>query len=185
MGLVAVLAFASVPAGGCALNAALEVEMQLPADGLPRARVQPQDPTYPFEVGWGGGAHVFDLSEDVCEPGRECNVRFSVVSNQTDLDRLFIRVLFCDEPGCDADDPSFPSLWYTIEDPFQKGGRTFWNPSAEPFVRVPDVQPSAPATAAIEVPKCEIRDECWPADQLPDAVFGFCNSDMQRFCDGG
>jgi hypothetical protein len=176
---------------GCALNSALEIEMDLPwADGdLPRARVQVCGADCAFDDEWARDAEVFPVTPEMaeCETGGSCNVRFSVLTEQADLERLLVRVRFCDD-DCDVDvpPPDAPELWFELEEPFQPGRRTYWNPSAEPFVRIPAEQPDGQPASPIRVPKCEIRDECWqPADRIPDATFGYCNMAGERFCEAG
>lgn len=177
---------AVIVASGCALNASLEVEMELPYAPAPRARVEVCHADCDFDV-WD--AFVFDLEPDLaeCETGGSCNVRFSVLTEQAELERLFVRVRFCDD-DCylDVARPDAPGLWFELEQPFQRGGRTYWNPSAEPFVRVPDTQPPGRPTDVIQVSRCEIRDQCWaPSTAVPDPTIGYCNAAGERFCDAG
>lgn len=174
---------------GCALNAALEVEMHLPyEDGdLPRARVQVCGPDCEFGEYWDRPAQVIEIASAApCETGGDCNARFSVVTEQTDLEQLRVQIRFCDT-DCDLDvaAPGAPQLWFELERPFLHGGRTYWRPSAEPFVRVPAAQPSGPPVAPTVVPSCEIADECWPSDRVPTPDVGYCNMDGVRFCEAG
>ena len=129
-------------AGGCAQNAVLEIEMQLPSvgpDGAPsiftEASVRfaldtdgPENDLATFD-GWTSGdgptPRAFTLSENRAEdaPRRTfpSNLRLSVRTGQVDAD-LLLQIRFC-RPGGICDDA--PELRYRVEHPFYRGQRTF------------------------------------------------------------
>lgn len=176
---------------GCALNSALEVEMKLPYAGgadLPRARVDVSIDDREFSEDWIGNPRIIEIGPGApaCETGGDCNLRFSVVTEQTGAEYLRVKIRFCDSDcGDDVARPGSPELWFELEEPFVHGGRTHWSPSSEPFVRVPLVQPAGPPSAPIVVPRCEIADDCWPSDIVPTPDVGYCNMAGLRYCEAG
>ncbi|MCA9605711.1 MAG: hypothetical protein H6719_25190 [Sandaracinaceae bacterium] len=188
-GFIGLVVLAATVSSGCALNGVLEVEMQLPyTDGAaPRARIQVcAVADCEADIDTHGHAEVIEIGPGAtpCASGGDCNARFSVVSDQTDLDRLQVRVRFCvDDCEYDLGRPDAPELWFELEEPFERGRRTYWNPSEPPYVRIPDAQPAGRPSAPTVIPKCEIADECWSLGNTPDPMFGYCDAAMRRFCE--
>jgi hypothetical protein len=138
----ALLLLAATLATGCAQNAVLEIEMQLPSagpDGAPSPYTEasvrfaldtdgPENDVTTFDAwtsGDGPTPRAFTLSERRAddEPRRTfpSNLRLSVRTGQVDAD-LLLQIRFCRPNGiCDP----APELRYHVEHPFYRGQRTF------------------------------------------------------------
>ncbi len=194
-------------AGGCALNGILEVEMTLPYDGVDDrafAIVQVDDempdlwnqdwdgpPTQAFQIDGTGADPCADVD-------RDCNVRFSVDSQNTSLERLFVKVTFCDQADCQTPgrDGNPPLYAFVIERPFYQGCVTTWYANRPP-VPVPALaaQPEPPV-ADFRVPgsgctcrsgSCTMTDpagwDCPPGEPPVTQIIERC--EVGRFGDEG
>lgn len=132
--------------GGCAQNAAFEIELELPQAASPGGRAWPAalvrvaldtdgaaNDAATFDA-WDDGtaasipeARQFTLSTERCTQGQgrdfPCNARLSIVTTRVDAD-VIMQIRFCN-PGDGSCDASPPELRYHIEHPFYRGQRTF------------------------------------------------------------
>lgn len=152
----------ALAASGCALNAVLEVEMTLPYDGADDrtfAIIQVDDAAPDlWNQDWAGPpTHAFQIdgtAPDACEAAdRTCNARFSVSSQNTGLERLYVKVTFCDQADCQTPgvDGNPPLYAFVIERPFYQGCVTTWYANRPPF-------PVAALAAQPGPPEADFRD---------------------------
>ena len=140
-------------ASGCAFNGILEVEMNLPFGGPadhPYAVVQVDDrpPDIWYRDWVSRDTHAFRIDAPPSDPcadvPRDCNVRFSVDSQNVGLERMYMKVRFCEQPDClhlnDADAPFYS---FVIEHPFYQGCVTTWYADRAP-VPVPALSAQPP-----------------------------------------
>lgn len=142
---------------GCAQNAILELQVDLPAaptpsDGRPWfAQVQVRRASdNPFDTDWMGvDDQLFELGDT-----RQWGC-ISVVSSDQELD-LHIRVRFCRGDNClDLLDASPPERWYSLEHPFYIGRHTYY--------RITDIA---------EVPECTTDGDCGGIGACVDGLCG-------------
>jgi len=202
------IALATALLSGCALNAVLEIDMQLPyaagTDDGEFAIVQVADE--PPDVDRASGLplwypawpepsdrvtrHAFAISEgeNLCDDlDRPCNVRFSVTTENVDLDNLYLKVSFCNTPDClgagDATNPGF--FGFVIARPFYQGQVTRWSPTRTDVTTFNpdglDTQPP-PLGAMVdpaddprpyEVPRCHVQG----CTDMPAFGIGWCATD--------
>lgn len=169
---------------GCALNAVLEVRMQLPSSPLGAAFVDVQSGALPCDVPGmcarldtlEANAESFALSENHCEGEPEpCNVRFSVSTAEVELDALQIRVDLCDSVDCLRTGRE-PGYVFEIARPFYQGRRTRWSPNQALFAdRVQlDPQPAGAEQQRYEAHRCEVEG-CISGRQPEDPSLGWCD----------
>ena len=154
---ILLIALAALAMVGCAQNAILELQVELPAappdDGTGKpwfAQIQVRRSSdHPFEIPWTGG----DLTsvELGAAPQWDC---ISVQSFDEAID-LNVRVRFCRSSNClDIDDGRRRERWYEVEHPFYIGRRTYWR------------------TSITEVPECESDGDCGGVGVCTDGVCG-------------
>jgi hypothetical protein len=165
---------AVVVLGGCAKNAILELELQLPAepetsDGELFALTQVRRADeFPFAAEWRADQDPAGVPLGP-EPVTD---QLSVETEDETVD-LHVRIRFCGDPRCTSlDDALAPELWLRIEQPFYIGQRTFWEFDVP---AVPEGQPAEP----VEVDKCEIRG-CVEGDTSSS----YCRLDGTHVCEG-
>ena len=163
--------FVALVAGGCAENAFLELQLELPptpaGDEEPWfARIQVRDAANnPFELQWSGGDPFGSVPLGPAARW-EC---ISVESRDEEID-VNVRVRFCRTPDCsDLGDPTDRERWFRIERPFYIGKRTFFR------ARIPRV-PRCATDADCDVGVCdEESGRCGcetSADCCPTGVVG-------------
>ena len=186
-------------ASGCALNAVLEVDMLLPydpgRDERPIALVEVSTTRPPPLVDGLGGwneewreeERVFNLAsgENPCAAeGRNCNVRFSVVTENIDVEFIYIKVTFCRAEDCtELGEASNPAFWgFVLERPFYRESRTRWSPTREDglFVLPLDRQPPLPIPEVDPPPfvvdRCSIEGCARGNPVITD--FGWCDGEL-------
>lgn len=147
---------------GCAQNAILELQVELPPAPTPDdwyAQIQVRRASdHPFDIPWTGG----DLEAIELGPQRQWDC-VSVQSFDPDID-LNVRVRFCRSPNClDLDDGTPRERWYRLEHPFYVGRRTYWS------------------TQIAEVPECETDGDCGGVGVCIDGV---CGCELSAECPG-
>jgi hypothetical protein len=149
--------------GGCAENAVLELQVQIPPAPDPstetyaQVQVRRADATG-FDVSWtGDDPQGVQLGQDAAW------VCTSVDSHDATID-LDVRVRFCGSPACDAlGDDSAPEVRYHLEHPFYIGHHTYW--SAQ-IAAVPECTTDADCALGRCVDGrcgCETDADCCPA----------------------
>lgn len=169
-----VLALTLATAAGCAENAILEVELDVPAQPSTEpplyAFVQIRDEGWRFEEGWAAAAR--DWEGVALGPDRQV-LDYSAIAGEDALPSLHVKVRFCLDPACSRHDEEMdPALWYRLETPFYSSKRTYWRAS------VPSIPVDVP-TAPRVVDRCEIGG-CF--DVPPDTT-SYCRSDGTHFCE--
>ena len=158
-----------VVASGCAQNAILELEIDLPqrpSDTPIFAFVQARrGDTHPFESDWGGD----DLPAVELLPDQRHTTTMSLIADEDGFD-AHLKVRFCGSPKCtDIADGRAPARWYRIEHPFYVGERTFWQVSIAAV-------PTTPDGALEEVDRCAIRG-C-----IEGTLSSYCDAAGRHFC---
>ena len=163
--LVVVLSF------GCARNAVLEIDFDLPPAPVGRyAVVQFENQDAEFTAAWlRTGAY----------PGTPLgaerqSVTYSVISETMDA-RVRVKVNFCTTPDCTAIDDApdrVPAVWFEIERAFYVGRHTRWH------VTIPTA-PIDPPDEAIEIERCTIAG----CVQAPESTESYCRFDGTHFCE--
>lgn len=152
--------------GGCAQNAILELQVELPAappddgQGPWYAQIQLRRAAdHPFDIDWMGG----DL-EGVQLTDRTRWDCISVESMDPTAD-LNVRVRFCRSPNCLnlPLDAVRRERWYRLERPFYIGRRTYWR------------------TRVTDVPECASDDDCGGIGVCND---GICSCELDAECSG-
>lgn len=195
------LALSASLLSGCALNAIFEVEMQLPYEaGQPQfahVQITTLEPS-PWHVQLGDSPRIFDLAAtQPCRDGGadDCNVQFSVVTQNVDVEHLFVKVSFCESEDCSAiGGPGVPPFFsFDFEQPFHRGEVTRWTTNRPPehfsftLDRQPPPQGAIPMDPAVrEVPRCGIAG-CLNQDMLIAEPFGWCDGATgvpgQHYCE--
>ena len=156
---------------GCARNAVLELEIDLPPGPTSRyAVVQFENQDSEFTASWG---RTGSWAGTPLTASRQ-TVRYSVVTEAVQ-NRVRIKVNFCTTADCSAIDDApdrVPALWYELERAFYRGRETHWLLT----VMAPPIDPPA---AAIEVTRCEIAG-CISA---PPSTGNYCRFDGTHFCE--
>jgi len=157
---------AALVLGGCAQNAILELQVQLPEappdDGVGPWYAQIQlrrAADHPFDIEWmGGDLEGVELGDT---PRWDC---VSVQSADPSMD-LHVRVRFCRSPDCLnlPHDATPRERWYRLEHPFYIGRRTYWH------------------TTIDSVPVCERDEDCGGVGVCNDSV---CGCEVDSECDG-
>lgn len=154
---------------GCARNAILEVEVELPAGPSDRyAVVQFETGDVAFDAVWAR-ADAFAGTQ----LGAAQSVSYSVVSEDPNT-VIRMKVSFCTTPDCSGIDDApdrVPALWYEFEGALYIGERTRWT-------AVIDALPTDPPDASIEIDRCEIEG-CIDA---PDSTTTFCRLSGEHYC---
>jgi hypothetical protein len=154
-------------ATGCAQNAILELQVDLPPAPLPSdggswfAQVQVRRASdHPFDIPWMGGEdQVFELGDT-----RQWGC-ISVVSGSQELD-LHLRVRFCRAEDClDLLDGTPRERLYTLEHPLYIGRHTYY--------RITDIG---------EVPDCATDGDC---GGIGACISGVCGCGSAADCGGG
>ena len=154
--------------GGCAENAILELQVELPAappdDGTGRpwfAQVQVRDSSQALALPWSSRRDLEPL-ELGSAPRWDCS---SIQSFDEGID-LHLRVRFCRSPdGLEAPGDARMERWYRLDHPFYIGRRTYWQ------------------TRIHEVPECMSDGDCandpeiGPVGVCTDGVCGCVVSD--------
>ena len=112
-----VLAGSLLGLGGCTRNAILELELELPAQpgGPPLFAVVSARSDVGFDQAWGDTpvasvplptscVRASELSCGDRVPDPACSAVFSLVGDGSDLGPLYVRVRFCVDPACAADE---------------------------------------------------------------------------------
>lgn len=165
----ATLAILSV---GCARNAILEVDVELPAGPTDRyAVVQFENGDAEYLEGWESDSDYPGTPLLADEPQ---TVSYSVVTESSDP-HLRMRVAFCITPDCtDVDDSPIrvPGVWYDLPVAFYIGHRTRWTATI-------DAVPPAPPTEAVVIDRCAIEG----CIEAPDGEVYFCRLDGRHYCE--
>lgn len=161
--LALVISVAALATAGCAQNAILELQVQLPANPPGEswfAQIQVRDQSgHEFNIPWMGGdltsvpltnAPQWDcLSVQSVDPGVSLNVR----------------VRFCRSEDClDLDDGDPPERLYSLETPFYIGARTYFR------ITVP------------EIPACDMAGSGTCASTPGVCVDGRCSCSVDAEC---
>lgn len=159
------IVLAALAAGGCAENAVLELQVELPAapEGDPDpwfAQVQVRRSNASFDATWEGlDPRTLELGP---EPQWDC---ISVQTGDDSVD-LNVRVNFCRTSDCEGlGDDRPPERRYFLEHPFYLGRRTYW------------------ATSVERVPECATDADCAQGRCLDDGRCG-CAADIDCCPDG-
>ncbi len=166
------LAALGLGASGCTLNAAFELELDLPAGpvGGPPVYVliQPRSAAEnPFPDEWRGDD--LDSIELTDTPSSD---HISILSGRDDID-LAVKARFCASPTCtDLDDDMAPERWFLFEHPFYIGARTSWN--ADPQI---DAIPTTSDTTPFRVERCQIKG-C-----VEGELSNYCRTDNRHLCE--
>lgn len=171
--LVALVVVALAPSAGCARNAILEVEVELPPSPEERYALFQIRHELDFALSWGGEPR----------PGHRLEAsgtnlaRISVESEDESLD-LHVKVRYCEDAGCGApaDDESTgaPASWFVVEQPFYVGHRTFWRERIEAVP--PRLEPG-------ERPDVVVIDRCRIEGCTGGTPSTFCRLDGTHRCE--
>lgn len=152
---------------GCARNAALEVELTVPA------RPAGGPDLYVVTMVLTGDFDFSSVAIDPEYPGTALSdtarqLRYSVVTERPD-GRLRMVVFFCESTTCRDQDPStVPQVWFDFERGTYIGRRTRW--SGEILA-----VPTAPPTGATCIDRCEIEG-------CIEGLGSFCREDGSHYC---
>jgi hypothetical protein len=156
---------------GCARNAVLEVDVDLPPGPAGRyAVVQFENQDAEFSSSWGRT----DAWPGAALTAERQTVVYSVVTESFDA-HVRIKVNFCTTADCSALDDApdrVPAVWYELDHPFYRGRHTRWH------VSIPTA-PIDPPDEPITVERCAIAG-CISA---PDSTQSFCRFDGTHFCE--
>lgn len=155
---------------GCARNAILEVEIELPAGPSDRYAV------VQFETGDVAFDAVWRRPEEYpgTQLGAPQTVAYSVIS-EDETTEVRMKVSFCTTPDCSGLDDApdrVPALWYEFPRALYVGERTRWTAIVASL-------PTDPPAAPTEVDRCEIEG-CIDA---PDSTTTFCRLSGEHYCD--
>lgn len=161
---------------GCADNAILEVELDLPAaNGETRfAVVQGRSGDVDFAAAWAGGGAVegLELSNETVVVGIEADDGDEVEAP------LAIRVRYCTDPACAGpQDGEAQEIQVTVERAFYEGEYTLLPADALPLPEVMDCTTGGCAAVSVMVDKCRIEG-C-----RAGMTTNWCNSDGLHFCE--
>jgi len=151
----------------CARNAALEIELTVPA----RPAMGPE--LYAVAIFMTGDFDFDSVAIDPAYSGTALTsapqqLRYSVLSERPD-GRVRMVMFFCETPSCRGEDPStLPQSWYEFERASYVGERTRWAGA------IP-VLPTGRPTAAVCVDRCEVEG-CIGGDG------SFCRMDGTHYC---
>lgn len=156
---------------GCARNAVLEVDLDLPPGPTNRyAVVQFESQDAEFTSSWG---RTDSWPGEQLTTERQ-SVVYSVMTESIDSE-VRIKVNFCTSPDCSALDDApdrVPAVWYELEHPFYLGQHTRWHVTI-------DAPPIDPPDEATMIDRCEISG-CISA---PDSTESYCRLDGTHFCE--
>ena len=156
---------------GCARNAVLELEVDLPPGPTGRfAVLQFENQDSEFLAAWGGS----DAWPGTPLTAERQTVRYSIVSEAV-ATRVRVKVNFCTTADCSALDDApdrVPALWYEIERAFYVGRQTEW------LLSIPTV-PIDPPDAPVTVERCQIGG-CISA---PPTTGSYCRFDGTHYCE--
>lgn len=154
-------------AGGCARNAALEIELTVPA----RPAGSPE--LYVVAMFLTGDFDFSSVAVDPEYPGTALTdgsqqLRYSVITERPD-GHVRMVVFFCESTTCRDEDPStIPQAWFDFERGTYIGQRTRW--SGE-ILAVPTTRPTAPTC----VDRCEVEG-------CIEGQGWFCRDDGSHYC---
>jgi hypothetical protein len=153
--------------GGCARNAAFEIELTLPAQPVGG------DQRYAVVVARDG---EFDFASVAIDPryagtaltATPQQVRYSILTERPD-GHVRVLVFFCLSPDCRDEDPVLiPQVWLDFERATYIGQRTRWAGTI-------GAVPSGPPAAATCVDRCEVEG-------CIDGHGWFCREDGSHYC---
>ncbi len=156
---------------GCARNAILEVEVELPPGPTDRyAVVQFETGDVAFDAVWAR-ADAFAGTPLTTTPQ---TIPYSVVSEDAST-VIRMKVSFCTTPDCSGIDDApdrVPALWYQFDRALYIGERTRWTAAITTL-------PTDPPEDPVEVDRCEIEG-CIDA---PDSTTTFCRLSGEHYCE--
>jgi hypothetical protein len=161
---------------GCADNAILEVELDLPAANADTryAVVQGRSGEVDFDATWAGGGVIdgLELSNETMLVGIEAD-------DGGEIDApLALRIRYCIDPACgDARDGEAQEIQVTVERAFYEGEYTLLRAEALPLPDVIDCTTGGCAPERVMVEKCRIEG-C-----RAGMTINWCNSDGLHFCE--
>jgi len=168
-----------VSVGGCADNAVLELELELPAaaDGRGHAYVETLSTEgldgADFDGPWEGRA----VEQGFALGSSRSMQDVSVVASGASLERaLGVRVRFCSDARCEAsaDSTERREARWVFERAFYRGRRMTYR------LVVPAI-PAVPSGAPVEVGRCQVGHGCAPGTSLDDP--DFCRPDGRHLCE--
>ncbi len=161
------LALLCVIATGCARNAALDVQLELPP-GTGIARVEFERFGASFNAPW-------TQSHDVAlMPGSQQPTLFTILTDDPGP-TVLVNVRFCQSTAACDRTPDGPSVRYELQSPFYLGHRTTWNYRLL-------CTPAAEATTTTTIDRCEIGG-CVTVAPGTDMPVSFCRADGTHFCE--
>lgn len=153
---------------GCARNAVLEVELDLPPGPTDRFAVVQFETADGFDSTWLAQYPGTPLGS-----GRQ-TVEYSLITESPN-ERLRVKVNFCTTPDCTGLDDTFdraPAVWYELERSFYIGERTRW-------VVTIDTLPIDPPSAPMSVGRCQIQG----CIEATGTTTTFCRLDGTHYCE--
>lgn len=156
------LALIAVLSLGCARNAFLELEIDLPKNDWPDERhavVQIVSGEVPFEQQWAGGDPIPATKLSTAPTPLKVSVEGT---EDTETKPIRVKVRFCKDPSCSKlGDDVAPEVWLQVDRAFYIGERTSytWNIACIPNVKgQTDPPPVCALTQRSQttVPKCKV-----------------------------